>query len=130
MGRAVVTGEDEQGVLIQSGVFQGLIDLADDVVELHDKVSVIAVAAFAFEGFRWNPGAVGDGGGVVEKEGLVGVGSAWFLMSSTALWQKVGLASSSSKSGDLRPLMVVFLPRFSSFPKRFFPRVLPRPYDP
>ena len=71
---AVVTGEDEQGVLIQSGVLQGLIDLADDVVELHDKITVIAVAAFAFEGFRWNPGAVGDGGGVVEEEGLVGVG--------------------------------------------------------
>ena len=57
---SVVTGEDEQGVLIQSGVLQGLIDLTDDVVELHHKITVIAVAAFAFEGLRWNPGAVGD----------------------------------------------------------------------
>ena len=70
---AVVAGEDEQGVLVESCVLQGLIDLADNIVELHDKISVITVAAFAFECFAWNPGAVGDGGGVIEEEGLLGL---------------------------------------------------------
>ena len=47
--RAVVAGEDEQGIVCLASSLQGIHNLADDPIDLADKVSIAATAALALK---------------------------------------------------------------------------------
>ena len=46
-GATIVAGEDDEGIFTEFGFIQSGEDFADGIVGLHDKVAVVAKAAFA-----------------------------------------------------------------------------------
>ena len=71
----VVAGEDDEGVVVEAFLFEGVDHARHAVVELLDDVAVEACARPSAEGGRGHAGFVGVVGGVVEEEGCVAMSS-------------------------------------------------------
>ena len=69
--RAVVGGEDDEGVVVDVQLLELVEDLAGGPIDLLDCVAVGAVFGFAFEVFGCSDGDVREVVGEVEEEGLV-----------------------------------------------------------
>ena len=68
---SIIAGKKEQGVLIEPSLFEGIINLPNYPVHLHQEISVGAESALARKLFHRYPGLVRDGGGVVQKERFI-----------------------------------------------------------
>ncbi len=70
---AVVAGEDDEGLVSDVELVEGVEDFADHPIELVNEVAVESAVAGADELFGWSEWVMDVGGGEVEEEGLVAV---------------------------------------------------------
>ena len=69
-GGAVVTGKDDDGVVLKAMVLEGLENLPAGIVGLHHEISVVVDATFAFPFFVGNDGRVRGIPRNVKEEGI------------------------------------------------------------
>ena len=106
----IIAGKKEQGVLIEPSLFEGITNLPDHPVHLHQEISVGSESALACKLFHWCPGLMGDGRGIVQKERFIRFLLGMIFYDLYCPFRNLELACSTEKPGAVLVFTVILSP--------------------